>query len=274
MYLSNVLRALDAAITAPLRPKISFVDHVKFLLNRKSGNFDRVPSIVNVIDKIIPGFSIYLSRSLCSSILLPFGNTSIELLNYGSGATVFLLQAGDERKVLKIYRRSLGKRLDGMLAVAAEFNGKYKFLTSCYNRGFDLVTMSDFLIVNGPVLGSPAAAILQPYIYGKKRDIFTEFSDDELISLMRKHDHLRKQFITFVEQTVEVFSKGEVCFDVLGAYNLMLVEHCGDLRLVVVDNGIFDLAAIRKRSPAVFSRLEERIARMKDLLRKITSAAS
>jgi len=274
MYLSGLLRALDAAITAPLRPKISFADHVKILLSTKSRNFDRMSSLVNVIDKAFPGLAICLYRSLCSSIRIPFDNTSIELINYGTGATVFLLHVGGEHKVLKVYRRSLGKRLEGVLAVANEFSRKHEFLSSCYNRGFNIVTVSEFLILNGPILGIPAAAILQPYIHGNKRDIFGEFSDDDVVRLMRDHEHLRKQFITFVEQTVELFSKGEMCFDVLGADNLMLVEQCGDLRLVVVDNGIFDLAAIRKRSPALYSRLEERIARMKDLLEKITSDAS
>jgi hypothetical protein len=270
-YPRVLLITLDAAITAPLRPKRRLVDQVQSILGRKSRKFDKVPSAINLVDNIIPGVSRGLSNYLCTSNQAPFNSTYVKLIDYGTGATVFLLERGDEHKVLKVYRKSLGKPLNGLLEVANEFRRKYELVSSWYNGDFDLVARGEFLILNSPLLGSPGAAISQQYIYGEKKDFFKDFSDEELLSLMSENENLRKQFIFFAERTISVYSKRELFLDLIGRNNVMLVNNEDNWSIVIIDNGVFDLVDTEVRMPDRHFQIEEYISRIKFLLTRVTA---
>jgi hypothetical protein len=265
---------LDAAITAPVRSERRLIEHVQSILSGKSRKFDKVPSIINVVDNIIPGFSLCLSNLLYRSNYLPFNSAPIELINYGAAYTVFLLEMEDENKVLKINRKSLGKRLGGLLKIAKGSRGRRETVSSWYNGEFELLPRAEYVILNGPILGSPATAMLQSYIYGEKKDFFKDFSDDDLIRLMEENDDLRNQFVFFAERTISIYFEYGLCIDFLGKNNIMLVNNKDGLRLIIADHGFVDLAASKRLRPEIFSQLEEHICRMKFILQRLSSYAS
>lgn len=272
VYSRFLLMFFDAAMTASVRPKKGLIYHIQLILSRNVRIFDKVSSLMNLVDTMVPGVSRYLTGLLCNSNWLPFESASVSLIDYGSGATVFLLEREDERKILKVFRKSLGKRLGGLLEVADWYKGRYETVCSWYNGKFDLVPVSIVLIVRGLILGRPVAAALQPYIYGEKKDLFEEFSDDGLMRLMRDDDDLRKQFLYFAEKTVSIFHSEEgLCLDLLGTNNVVLVNNGDGFRLVILDNGIFELEKIKRQSPTQFYQLEERISRLESLLQEATS---
>jgi hypothetical protein len=258
-----LFRSLDAALIAPLKPKKRVIAHLKTLLNPRLPNYEKVSSLVNLLDLMIAGSGRYISNCLFNASQLPFVDTRIELLSYGTGATVFLLKKNNDDKVLKIFRRSLGRYPKGIWEVVHSYKQKYETVYSWYNGQFNFVPRATFFVLHGPIFGSPAAAMLQPYIGGEKKDFFYDFSDQELIDLMRNNLELRQQFIFFAEQTLRSYESQRMCFDFIGKENLLLVKAEDHLKLVIIDIGIFELDKIE--SPAKLSQIETHVTRLRNL---------
>ena len=271
---SILLRTFDATITAPLRPKRRLIQQVHVIFNPESRNFDKVCSTIDVINQVIPYASRGSLRFLSSSRQLPFENADIELIGCGSGATVFLLKTKQGHKVLKIYRQSLGRRFHDLLEIVNVFKRKYEIVASWYNGRFDLVPAARFLILKGPLLGVPVAAALQAYVDGEKKDFFREFSDEQLLRLMREQEELRRQFAFFAERTLAVHSRDGLCLDLLGRNNVVLANSGKELRFALLDNGIFDLEFMKRKKPHIYRKLEAHVSRIRFLLRAITSFAT
>jgi hypothetical protein len=104
--------------------------------------------------------------------------------------------------------------------------------------------------------------VVQAYIHGRKSDFFLDHSNQDLLLKMENDPGLAEQFLFFAEQTLDVFDKQKLCVDFLGRENVMLVEQDGRHQLLVVDNGIFDMEAIKKSSPTVSAWIEIRLERL------------
>lgn len=190
-------------------------------------------------------------------------------MSYGSGSTVFLLKRPDKEWVLKIYRRSLGKKGQSLAHIANHFKTKYETVCSWYNGRVNLVPPAYFLILHGPLLSSPSAAVLQTYIQGHKTDFFLDHPNHELLRLMQNDQAFAEQFLFMVEQTLDVYAKQDLCVDFLGRENLMLVEKDGRHQLLVVDNGIFHMTTLQRDAPAVYGRIKARLERLQYLRREL-----
>lgn len=268
LYKQCLLRLLDAAITAPARPHQNLAAHLRFLLGRGS-HYDRVASCLNLVHTILPSLSLALTRRFYETQHLPFGSPTLKFLDYGSGGTVFLLQGDHEPKVIKIYRKSLGQPLETLVDILLRQRQKYETVSRWYNTGVEVVPPGDFLIVNGPHMGSPAVALLQPYVEGHKKDLLGDFTDDDLLALFVANPIVRQQFYIFATQTIADFFAGGDCFDLVGKANLMLIEHDEKRRLAIVDAGIFDLPTVRQKRPQAFAQMQQHVARLRRLLPKL-----
>jgi hypothetical protein len=171
--------------------------------------------------------------------------------------------------VLKIYRRSLGKKAQSLAHIADHFKAKYETVCSWYNGRINLVPPAHFLILHGPLFSSPSAAVLQPYIEGHKTDFFLDHPNPELLRLMKNDPELAEQFLFMAEQTLDVYTKQDLCVDFLGRENLMLVEKDGRHQLLVVDNGIFQMTPLQHDAPAVYGRIKARLERLQYLQREL-----
>jgi hypothetical protein len=263
-------KSLDAVMTACLRPRQQKRIYLHALLNLNTSNYERVAAWTNLMDTLFPGFARRISTGLYNSNRFPLAGEEVQLMSFGSGATVFLINRPDSDWVLKVYRRSLGKKEQNLAQIARLFKTKYETVRTWYNNGrINLVPAAQFLILHGPIFSSPAAAVLQAYIYGEKRDFFQDYSNTELLDLMATDQEMCAQFRFFAAQTLDIYKHHNLCVDFLGRENLMLVNNDGHHELKVVDNGIFDLNMLRHSAPDVYDQLAYRLSRVRDLQREI-----
>jgi hypothetical protein len=199
----------------------------------------------------------------------PWKPVDSELFAFGSGTAIILLNSREGSKVLRIYRKSLGKPLSGLLEVTRHYKENLEILRSWYGNSTDLIPPMEFLVLSGLPFGSPVAASLQPYIRGQKKDFFADFSDEELLELLEQHRHLRKQFELFASQTLRQWEDGKMCFDFLGRENLMTVNQDGNYRLCIVDVGIFQFDKVVKKYPQKIIQIEKRMDRLATLYHKV-----
>lgn len=251
-------------MTAPLRPATESGGQFRKLLRERLSNYERLSILVNLLDRAAPGLARRLSTGLYDPSRLPFPVERIKLFSYGSGSTVFLLEKGERRYILKVYRRSLGKNKKELKDLADHFAGKYQKVAGWYRGSYELTPASSFLILHGPLLARPAVAVLQEYIPGEKRDFFLDFGDEELLTLMEQAD-FRSQFLFFAQRTLEVYQESGLCFDFIGRDNLMVVQEGGRARLAIIDFGIFERNQMQAASPGVYRQVEARLARLKRL---------
>ncbi|MHC4082300.1 MAG: hypothetical protein ACYS15_04455 [Planctomycetota bacterium] len=253
-------RSLDAVVTAPLRPRRTLGAHLRSVLSPRSTNYDRVGSLAGIVDAIAPGTARRAGALICRRTELPFRTDRVELLAYGSGATVFVAEAGSRRRVLKIYRRSLGVSAERLQALLAEYQDKYDTIRAWYEGDAGLVWPAEFMVLPGPILGRPAVACVQEHIGDEARDFFRGFTDEELAAALNGSDELRRQFLFFAERTLHVCRSHRRCPDLLGEKNLSIVGRGGGRRLRLIDYGVFDLgdgrrAAVRERVGAYLDRI-------------------
>jgi hypothetical protein len=235
------------------------------MLRRRSSKYNRIVSFTNLVDQIVPGFTMQAARSLLRLKHVPIAGCQIKLLAYGTGTTVFLLQNDHDSQVLKVFRRSLGKPLSHIWELAKEFQEKYNTLVACFNDPDEVVVPSTFLVLHGPLLSVPSAAIIQPFISGKKLDLFLDFSIEEVIQLGKDDARLRRQLLDFSSRLFKAMEETDRCFDLVGRENLMMVETNGSFELKIVDIGIFDLHKIRRNTPARFNRLQSHLCHLQSI---------
>jgi hypothetical protein len=236
-----------------------------------TSNLHRVAGVIALADRAVPGAAGALSRKLCDPSALPFAADAFALLDFGSGSTVFQLAIGECDFVLRVSRRSLGRSVYEQLAIAREYKRNYDVFVSYYNREMPLACRSDCLLLNGPILGRPVFAVLQPFVAGTKRDALA-LTDTELLALLARHPRLRAAFAAFVRATEALIAERNKCFDLLGRSNLILAgDH--DPRLVIVDIGMFSLDELRTNHPAKLDALSQVRARLLALDAKAGAAS-
>lgn len=265
-------KALDAVVTAPVRPHTSFGAALRLLVDPRQAHYDRVGALVGAAEHLLPGTSKRLARVLLRPEALPLSAGRAELLAYGSGGTVFLLALGDERWVLKIYRRSLGLHGARLAAIAGEFQEKVATVSGWYDQGTDrLVLPVNFLLVHSPLRRAPALASLQRYLPGPHRDLLTGISDDELRQMGQRDPAFWRQLRHFVDTTLRVYAEEGRCLDFVGTGNVVVVPAEGQQRIVILDYGVFDQDLLA-RAPKTLARLEERMGRLHALEALVSEA--
>jgi len=266
-------KALDAVLTSSLAPKRAPFGYVRSILTTSS-YYEKVRAITNLFNRLIPPTGRYLSQSLYRPTHLPFVCNTVELLAYGSGATVFLLKSLDSSNVvvLKIYRRSLGLRSDRLPKLVNHFRDRYQTILSWY-ADCEIVLPIAFLILHAPLLRCNALACVQPFINTKHSGFFEDFSDDELVSMFMNDASLKKQFTVFADRTLTILEEKGLCIDLVGTRNLLLMKGNANAKIRLIDFGIIDVAEKRCNSAAAYQRLNERIDRLKLLLSRIETFA-
>lgn len=257
-----ISKIIYAVLLSSLQPSPQSPVPRQLFRRSERSRFNRAVSIIHMIDRVIPGVSQRLSRRLYLDSRFPWRPVSTELIARGSGAAVFKLNWSHGPKVVRIYRRSLGRSLDGLLKVAAYYQSRYRMLSQWYGGPLELIPEMEFLVLQGPYLVGPVAASLQPYIQGQKRDLFQDFTDDELLKLLKENHFVREQFLFFAKQTLCQWEERKMCLDFLGMQNVMIVNRGGKYRLCLPDLGIFEFETLAKKYPKKISQLEKRIHRL------------
>jgi len=260
MYLRLfVSKIFYTVLLVPLRPKQSAFASLRSALSQKGSYRGRALSMVNFLDSVIPGIASKLSRWMYRNNRFPWAPVESELIAFGTGAAVYKLNWKSGDKVLRIYRKSLGKSSLGLFEMAEHYKTNYETVCSWYGN---LVLPMEFLVLQGLPLIGPIAASLQPHIPGQIQDLFEDFSDDELLKLFKENDFVREQFALFANQTIRQVGERKRCYDFLGRENLMLVKQGEGYRLCIADVGIFEFNIL---SPQKVAQIDQRMNRLASL---------
>lgn len=262
-------RSLDALVTAPLRTQRPFSENLRSVLSPRSSNYDRVGSSVALLDAVLPGAARRASRLTCRFDGLPLRSERIRLIGYGSGATVFLVEEGRRRYVLKVYRKTLGASPGHLPALAGTYRRRYELFRTWYGGMPELVWPAQYLVMRGPIRRRPAVACLQAFIEEETADLLNGFGADALGALLEGSERLRRQFLYLARRTLDVCRSQRLCPDFLGEKNLSIVGSGLRRRLCFIDYGVFDLAAGDRRSVAARDRLESSIERIRSLAEQL-----
>lgn len=249
-----------AVLLSPLQQRDASSARLWSALLYKKSAFDRMMATVNLVDRIVPGIASRSSRWLYTNNRFPWVPVDIELIAYGTGAAVFKTSWQDGDKVLRIYRKSLGKTFRGLVEIADYYRWNYETVCSWY--GNDIVLPMEFLVMQGFPLIGPVAASFQPYIHGQIQDFFDDFDDEELSRLMAANGNLRQQFLPFAAQTIRQWEEGKMCYDLVGKENLILVKQNGTYKLQIADVGIFKFDLPMKNLSQKLALIHERINRL------------
>lgn len=264
---SFISKLFYAVLLSPLQPKQSTLIRPQFALFPDNPGYRRAISTIKLVDGAVPGIADRSSRWMYKNNRFPWAQIDVELIAYGSGAAVLRLNWEHGDKVLRIYQKSIGKSACGLLEIAKYYKRNYETVLSWYGSSLDLILPMEFLVLEGLPLIGPVAASLQPYIHGEKQDLFQDFSDHELSSLLGANGFLREQFIFFAQQTLHQWIERKRCYDFLGRENVMLVKEGADYRIQVADAGIFNLEILANASPGKMSQLGKCMDRLASLYR-------
>ena len=238
------LTIVDSIITAPLRERNCGREYCRTLLSPKTRHFDRPAAAVNLVDALVPGAARRVAHFVIRHTKLPLAGGRLELAGYGSGDTVFEMRWGSFRFVLKVQRESLGLGLEKLLRLASIRKCAYQSVCSSFGSHTDLFPPTDFLILHGPLFSRPAAAAIQPFIEGSRRDLLRDYSDDELRQLLSRDWRLRDQCTVFVEQMTQALESDRWMLD-LGRNNLVVVTHNQRNRLIYMDAEMIEAGWLR-----------------------------
>ena len=220
---------------------------------------------VNFVNKVIPGIASRLSHWMFRNNYFPWVPVDLQLIAFGTAAAVFKVNWKNDVKVLRVYKRSLGKSAPGILEMAEYYRQNYETLLHWYGGPMDLVLPMEFLVLQGLPLVGPVAASLQPYVQVEKQDIFEEFSDSGFVKLMEANPFMRDQFLFFAEQTLCQWEERKICYDFVGKQNLVLVRQGGGYRLKIVDVGFFRFDLPEHNHPMKVAQIEQHIQRLTQL---------
>jgi hypothetical protein len=247
-------------------PRPSFIEHFNAVIRRTTRNFERVALLVNLVDRVIPGTSALVSNLLLKRARLPFRCSSIRVVGWGSGCTVFLLKTAAKQFVLKVYRDTFGLSREQMLCFAHSGKVAFETVVSQFTTQPDIIIPTYFTVIQGPLLGMPVSAALQDYVESDRRDL-CNYSCDELGDLLSCHDKLRVQVALFVENTRRALNEGGFVIDLLGKENVVLQKQCGQYSLLSTDTEMVDSADLKRIDPRKHARYVEYVERLGRALR-------
>jgi len=268
-------RALDAVVSAAAVPSAARPALRRALFPLRQSHFKRIQAMAAAAEAISPTFAKAVRDHLIRGERLPFAlPLSPAPLGYGAGATVFRLgvgggpeggaEAGGDR-VLKVLRDSMDLPMPQIL-------GWVRLMRECHQRveewydPEDLVGPVHFLVLQGPLLGHPVAAFVQPRVDGALRDLFSGMSARELIAALRGDDGFRAQYRRFVERTLEAAERTGRCLDLVGEENVLVVETEQGLRLKILDFGLLRLDDPDWTRPDVAREARRRMRRLARIL--------
>jgi hypothetical protein len=259
----------DAVLTAGIDPPVVGAQPTPARRGIK-GSYRRAQLVISAAAARLPRAFARLRSFLLHPARVPFAVRRVELLSAGSGVTVYTLgapEADHAAHVLKIYRKSLGQRLDTLLAQAEDRRARYNMLAGWY-ADCGVVLPTQFLVLHGPVLGLPALGYVQPYVNGDPIDVFHDLSELELLRILRDDPPLLEQFRRFAERTLRVMREQRLCVDIVGSNNLVIAQLAGQRRLVLLDYGILDVGN-RALGRNTLRELRHRLAYLRRFQRRI-----
>lgn len=209
----------------------------------RSTKYLRFLALIQLIHCVLPTRlrTLIRKRYNYSQQLMPFDTKQYCLkhkFNKGEAYNVFLLEPvieGLPNLVLKIYRLSKGGNVAELIRIANWQKQEYLLLKNLYQDIPELIPDEHYLLLNGPDNGTPVVAMIQTFESRRIRDIFMDFTPEQLERLIQKHPRLRNQIDAFVKITGDNPQLIDNELDILGKNNLAVVGEDSDPHLLFLD---------------------------------------
>lgn len=159
-----------------------------------------------------------------------------------------------------------------MIEKAKQIKQDYQKIKSWFGHIPSFVPDEFFLIVHSPLLSKKAVATIQPFIEGKIRGFFEDFTEDQLVTTINNNRTLKKQFALFGEKLMELCHIDHwECIDILGKANLSLIEKDGEQQLILIDpHMIYNSKILSERPSEDLKRLTDKINQIERILTRLT----
>lgn len=208
-------------------------------------------------------------RYLSSQDKVPFDSKKYSLkenISFCGANDVIVLDSQDDSApsfVLKVNQVSefLGNEEDSF-KIAREGRNEYERIAAAYRRISGFVAPESHLVIHSPKTGKPVAAVLQIFVGGNIRDIFRDFTKEELQELIRNNDAFFQQLNDFISITENNSFLIEDELDLAGNNNLAVIGDRGKERLTLLDPHFIPVCSRNSAS-------KEKIKRRFNYLREI-----
>lgn len=258
-FLRGWLALCDAMLIGLSRSSTrSLPEHVRVLVSPRSRHFRRPAAALNLLDRVVPGVARVWQNVTLRGARLPVEGGALDVLDHGSGETVYTLETPRGPLVCKVQRASLGRPLPELIALAAHRRRGYQSVVRSYAGIEEVFPRAHFLVVQGPLFGVPAVLSLQEYVGGQKLDLLHDLDDESVSGLLEAHPGLRDQVRLFLARTLEAWERGEWIVD-LGRGNLLVADGPGGPRLVYLDVQMKQVGRLRTRRQQVYRPQIERM---------------
>jgi hypothetical protein len=249
---------------------------IKEILNKKNGKYKKLVACVQLIKQTLPTA---LSESLVKKLdqkdfsHLPFNPKKFILKNrIGAGyvSKVYLLESQIEDQpsfVLKLDFCHYGNT-EKLQQIAKQNNQDHKFICQYYQDLPNLVPPELSFIATAQKNKQPIIATIQEFAGSDIRDVFNDFSQPELVKLLKKDNDLRQDFIKFIDLTLALAEKQQKAIDLLGEKNLVIVKDRGKYYLKFLDPHL--ISPLTKGTAEREQRLQEAINYLKNIKEKVS----
>lgn len=234
---------------------------LRTLWNR-GGLHPRFESLARWLERHAPRLTQRLTRAVLRDVEINARQRHVEPMDRGRAVTVFRLgnkaispETPGQSQVLKVYRSSLGLRGKKLIALIANIQLGIDQLERWYGNCEGLLVPIRFLRIRGPILGIHALVLEQALINTNAKDFFRDYTDDQLLTMLRDDNTLLEQFNGFVEGTRVALDEGTRCFDMHGEKNLSVITTPKGQRLCIVDYGVYDLAERKHKAPDAYAEI-------------------
>ena len=209
----------------------------------KKGKYQKVMSLVRIMKELAPEM---ISDKILKMLpqddpsRLPFNPDKLEFkgrIGKGGEHKVYLLESTDKSApsyALKLNFQNLGS-LDQIKKKAAEFKKEHEEIKQRYEAIPGIVPKELTIISSDLRRGKPIMATIQKFYGGKIRDLFHDFSREELLELFEREPKLCDEFKQFQKITEKEYNDKGVTIDFPGDKNLSIIETEAGPKLIILD---------------------------------------
>ena len=248
--LSTKLRlTTEDALRCSIDGELTFTEVIDQIIHDPAKR-KKLQGAMQIIARLFPKKAISIGHDLMqpntSTNKLPFSEEDLHFdkkIDHGCINEVFFLQAqreGMESLVLKLNYQDHGSA--GELAeIATRQKHEYVRIKELYKEMPDFIPWQASMIIESPQTHTPVIATVQEFQSGQLKDLFEDYSKEDLIDLLCQHEELKGTFEKFVDITLAHWQEEGEVIDLLGKKNLDLIEGVNEPALVFIDpEGIYN----------------------------------
>lgn len=245
------------------------------IIARSPAKSEKLISALCLIKECMPEF---LSDSISAKLdrndfnKLPFCFEQLEFkgqIGRGAISKAYLLESKDKNGpsfVVKIEYKNSGT-VDELMETARQNREDYKKIREIYSSMPELIPEEITVLLSHRKSGEPSAATIQKFLGNNLRDVFNDFSREELLKILRNSRSLGDDFIKFTKISVELERNSSEVIDLLGDKNLSIAKQGEKFNLVFLDPHL--VSSTKSDDEERASRLKKALSYLNEISQEI-----